>query len=645
MSGHLVRAQLDIVARAMPQEPSLAQEVVDLESLARRDPERLQIEVGHPGLRVPRVQVHEHQDDARAIPRGAAVGHQGRVRHPVEGQALHLQQGGVLLPDPVHPADERREALDRVEVPVADLVLLRVQVLLVPGSRRAVLRELEDGPVDAVVRGERRGQHEPGEERGAPAGLELTGKDVGGVRPQVGPEEIAHRRLAQLAEVGHDLVLGGSPGEVRVGMGETDLRQSVHDPRPSERLCQEQDVRVLAPHLLDEPLPEPEGLGVRVVDAEPSDAAIDPEEHHVQQGLPEGAPVGGSEVDRIDVVVLLRRVLRGPDGPIRKMVEPIGMLGHPGVIGGHLEGKVQRHLEAQPPCGDQQAIEIVEGAEPRLDRGVAPLGRSDGPRAPGSIRARLEPVVRSPTPGPSDRMDGRQVDDIEPEPGDVRKTIDERLEGPGPFRVRAGRSGEDLVPGTMPGPQRVDLDLELLLQAGDPGGRWEGPDRGEEGGVVEVPGRLVQGDGEPVLGLLDPFFELGAIRSLCPSGHGLKEDKAFLEVAPFDDLPLDPLPQELAPGEERVHPGPDGEPVPSHLLDPERSPPTIVPDGGHRGFVPLFAPDRSPAQDRDDRGGAVGEDVGLHVDSIADHPLGGERSSIDLGRDVLDRDPLRALTW
>ena len=56
--------------------------------------------------------------------------------------------------------------------------------------------------------------------------------------------------------------------------------------RARERLGEEDDVGVVAPHLGDQPLPERHRLRVRVVDAEDGDAALDPEEDDVAQRAP-----------------------------------------------------------------------------------------------------------------------------------------------------------------------------------------------------------------------------------------------------------------------------------------------------------------------------------------------------------------------
>ena len=57
----------------------------------------------------------------------------------------------------------------------------------------------------------------------------------------------------------------------------------------------------------DHPFPEAERLGVRVVDAENPHALFDPEFEDAAQFLPQCLPVVAFEIERIDVLVLLRR--------------------------------------------------------------------------------------------------------------------------------------------------------------------------------------------------------------------------------------------------------------------------------------------------------------------------------------------------
>src|SRR5258708_11646769 len=99
------------------------------------------------------------------------------------------------MADLVHERDQLPQAVRAVSIPGADLIFLRVEILLRPRVLGAALAELEGGPVDAVIGSQRRGQEEPRGERGASTGLEVLREDVRGVRPQVGPEVLADRRL------------------------------------------------------------------------------------------------------------------------------------------------------------------------------------------------------------------------------------------------------------------------------------------------------------------------------------------------------------------------------------------------------------------------------------------------------------------
>ena len=104
---------------------------------------------------------------------------------------------------------------------------------------------------------------------------------------------------------------------------------------------------MLATNLPDQPLPEAERLRVGVVDAEDPDALTDPVEDDAEQGLPQCLPVRALEVDRVDILVPLGRVLGVLDAPVGPPAKPLRMLLHPGMIRGALEGQVQGHLEAR----------------------------------------------------------------------------------------------------------------------------------------------------------------------------------------------------------------------------------------------------------------------------------------------------------
>ena len=141
--------------------------------------------------------------------------------------------------------------------------------------------------------------------------------------------------------------LGVPPGEVGVALGVAALGQPLHHLRPGERLGEEDGLGVASLDLGDAPVPEPEGLGVRVVDPEDGDAVVGPEEEDVAELVPEPLPVGAVEVERVDVLVLLGRVLGVLDGAVGPVAEPLGVLLDLGVVRRALEGDVERDLDAR----------------------------------------------------------------------------------------------------------------------------------------------------------------------------------------------------------------------------------------------------------------------------------------------------------
>ena len=251
-----------------------------------------------------------------------------------------------------------------------------------PGAQRGVLAQLVAG-VDAPGRRERRGEHRPHLEGGAAAVLEVGVQDVGGVDEEVGPH-VGGRVTGQLREVLGQLLLGVAPGEVGVRLLEADLGQGVHHRRPGERLGQEDHVGVGAVDLGDHPLPEHHRLGVRVVHPEDPHPVLHPVPQHPQR-LGDQAVHVLVEGDRVDVLVLLRRVLRVGDRAVGAVVEPLGVLLHPGVVGGALQREVQRHLHAQLGGPPHEPVEVVQACP---DPGGPRRGRPRASRSPTARRHR-----------------------------------------------------------------------------------------------------------------------------------------------------------------------------------------------------------------------------------------------------------------
>ena len=403
---------------------------------------------------------------------------------------------------------------------------------------------------------------------------------------------------------------------------------------------------VLGLDLGDQPLPERERLGVRVVDPEDPHALLDPEADDVRERLPELAPGLRLEVERVDVLVLLGRVLGVLDRAVGPVPEPLGVLGDPGVVGRALEGQVERDVDAALARARQQVLEVREGAELGVDRGVAALGAADGPRAAEVARLGLGVVVRALAERGADRVDRRQVEDVEAELGDVVEPLLDVLEG-AVGALGAGRAREQLVPGREARPDAVDPQRELL------GGRLEAAvgvpahQRGQPlvPGGVERRDRVVVDPGRPGL-------ERAGVRAAGLAGSGVDDLGADLGVHRQVLPGVGALHEVPAPGAEAVDPARHGEAVGADALDREAAAPAIVAERLEVDLLPLglgigLAP---VARDHRDRVVSVAEDVGLDDDLVADGLLGRKAAAVnrrlhalhdDAAAAFVDRDCLR----
>src|SRR4029079_2919555 len=116
----------------------------------------------------------------------------------LEAQVVVELEGPPLVPQPVQPGDQRLDVPPRVPVPRADLVLLAAGVLL-PVLEAPSLAQLEarvDPPRWGAAGGQHRSDHE-----GRAAVVQMVGKDVRRVRPEVAAEVLAHRCGGQLGQV------------------------------------------------------------------------------------------------------------------------------------------------------------------------------------------------------------------------------------------------------------------------------------------------------------------------------------------------------------------------------------------------------------------------------------------------------------
>ena len=308
------------------------------------------------------------------------------------------------------------------------------------------------------------------------------------------------------------------------------------------------------------------------------------------------------------------------------------MLRHVGVIGRALVGEVDGDVHAVLPGPPHEAVEVLDRPQLRVNGLVPTFRAADGPGASWIVGLGPDGVVLALAVRRSDRVDGREVDHVEVHAGDILQPLLGFGEGPVAAGLRRAGPGEHLVPRAEPRLLPIDHHDELLAVAGRQAPVRIPVHQGQERRVE----RRLDGLVRTALDPLDPGPErpgvLAGGATGGPGDHllaGRQLDRHLLTGAGL-------LLQVPAPSPESIHPGPKGVPVPAQLGYGEGRTPPVVLDERH----PDVSPDNIvvPAEPHIGSNGVVpvGEDVRLHGDPFAHHPLDREAAAVDLGLHALD---------
>ncbi len=276
-----------------------------------------------------------------------------------------------------------------------------------------------------------------------------------------------------------------------------------------------------------------------------------------------------------------------------------------------------------------------------MDSVVSAGGVADRPRRSRVLATRDQRVVAALSVGQSDRVDRRQVQDVEAELGQPRDLLLDPLQAaPGPR--------EQLIPGADPRAPAVDLEADrrrqglvaiALLPALD-GGEQLGAERHV---VLGVLGHVRVAQRAP--SVLDQPAVLGGGRAL---GGIAQQQRALGHLAGEVVLAAGDLALEfVAPGSEHVGPGVDRVLPGAEAVDLEAPAPAdaaeVLVGPAHLGLAPVGVAGPPIADHRAQDVVAVAEDVGGHADGVADAAFGGEPAVVDGGLRELDHDPRNRL--
>ena len=87
-----------------------------------------------------------------------------------------------------------------------------------------------------------------------------------------------------------------------------------------------------------------------IVDSKDLDTLLDPEQEHVSQFAPHRLPIFTFEVERVDVLVFLRRILGILNCAVRPATKPLPMILYVRMVRRDLKSDIQRNLDVVLLC-------------------------------------------------------------------------------------------------------------------------------------------------------------------------------------------------------------------------------------------------------------------------------------------------------
>ena len=389
----------------------------------------------------------------------------------------------------------------------------------------------------------------------------------------------------------------------------------------------------------DELFPKRDRFGVGIVDPERANATVHPVFDHVDQFPPKVLPVRAVEVQRVDVLILLRWIFRIADRSVGPLIKPIRMILHVRVIGRAIEGKVERDLQSTEFGLFDQPQEIPFGSKGGFNVTVTASRATNRPGRADIVRSGREGVVLSFARGDADGMDRREVNHIEAHGLGVVQS-GHAIPEPGMFvGAPFGSAGKKLVPcresGQLPLRNHSEgLGLGGKLRVGKPVHQRLKCVRKED--VEKLIGRQFGQE-------IGAFFDLvtgvvGSVRA-GPFGGVAQEAGAFerlngrIWIAGLDSNRkcLFPRPKAVRPSFDDVFPATEGR-------ETTLTVPAISVDDGHGSLEPAAGADFPPAEACGEDVVAILEDVGIDVQRLFQHPFDRVATALNGRVEILNDD-------
>src|SRR5579862_3342236 len=151
------------------------------------------------------------------------------------------------------------------------------------------------------------------------------------------------------------------------------------------------------------------------------------------------------------------------NGPVRARSKPFRMTLDVGMIGRGLERKVQSDLDPEVARLRKEILKILQRTQIRMNGCMPAFTRSDGPGTAYIRRTGGARVIHALARLAADRMNRRQVQNVEAHGGDVRQPRFTIAKGSMPAGLRRARSRKHFVPCRESRPLAIHHDSQLHL--------------------------------------------------------------------------------------------------------------------------------------------------------------------------------------
>ena len=381
---------------------------------------------------------------------------------------------------------------------------------------------------------------------------------------------------------------------------------------------------------------------MRIVDAKNVHALRDPIVEDALDLFPQCRCRRRRKIERINVLVFLRRILRVLNASVGASPEPLRMLLDVGMVGRALQRDIERDVDAELPCCGHEPPEIVQRPQRRMDRLVPALFGADRPRAARIVGGRHERVIAALALDASDWMDRRKIQNVEAQRRDARQqgfAVGERaVPAPG----RTARARKHLVPAGKARAFRLDDDRERRFERGR---RATIRMRLHQQRELVAERQLAAG-GKLAIGRQHARDLAQALR--CSCGGALRgvlhQRRPGLQRQRNIGLVRGTAPDEVvAPGQERVDPRRDLVFVAAELGHDESGAPAIVAERSHRRLEPVASAGAAVPEQAAQLVMTVGKYVGFDHHRLARRAFDREPPVIDPRLHVFDDDRPQAV--